>query len=418
MYGVRCSASQCGARSGENSLNPLSGKDLRCYVARLARPRPAVRTSPVSFGSTRPASGARRSRTISTTVDAPVDNEEWGAVTADDIWDQGSAALRNQLAPATWAAWFHGVRPLTYDGEVLLLSVPSSLAAERIRSSYSGMLTDAIRDSTGVTVRVDLLVETDAREHESIALAPPPVTVVVDDHVTEAHRRSDRPGDDEQAGRQHLGVGHAERALHLRPVRHRRLEPLRPRRSAVRRRKPGTLLQPPVHLRSGRSGQDPPAPRHRAPRADRLPQQAGPVRVHRVVHERVRRRHPGQGDARASSAATATSTSSSSTTSSSWNARRSSRRSSSTRSTSSTARADRSSSRRTGRRSRSPASKTASAPASSGASSPTSSPPSSRPASPSSARRPNPSISVESLPRCWRSSPPTSATTSASSRAR
>ena len=39
------------------------------------------------------------------------------SLTADDIWDQGSATLRDQLAPATWAAWFHGVRPLGYDGE-------------------------------------------------------------------------------------------------------------------------------------------------------------------------------------------------------------------------------------------------------------------------------------------------------------
>jgi chromosomal replication initiator protein len=103
-------------------------------------------------------------------------------LTAEDIWDQGSAALRAQLAPATWAAWFHGVRPLSYDGDALLLSVPSSLAAERIRSSYSGMLTDAIRDSTGVTVRVELLVETAPKVRESLALAPPPVMVVVDEH--------------------------------------------------------------------------------------------------------------------------------------------------------------------------------------------------------------------------------------------
>jgi len=103
-------------------------------------------------------------------------------LTAEDIWDQGSATLRDQLAPATWAAWFHGVRPLSYDGDALLLSVPSSLAAERIRSSYSGMLTDAIRDSTGVTVRVELLVETAPKVRESLALAPPPVMVVLDEH--------------------------------------------------------------------------------------------------------------------------------------------------------------------------------------------------------------------------------------------
>jgi chromosomal replication initiator protein len=109
-------------------------------------------------------------------------------LTADEIWDQGSATLREQLAPATWAAWFPGVRPLGYDGDTLLLSVPSSLAAERIRSSYSGMLTDAIRDSTGFTVRVELLVETEPKVRE-MALAPPPVAVAHDHLQDHAHER-------------------------------------------------------------------------------------------------------------------------------------------------------------------------------------------------------------------------------------
>lgn len=113
-------------------------------------------------------------------------------LTAEEIWDQGSATLREQLAPATWAAWFPGVRPVDYDGETLLLSVPSSLAAERIRSSYSGMLTDAIRDSTGVTVRVELLVETAPKEHE-VALPPPPVTLVADDHEVDQFARALQP---------------------------------------------------------------------------------------------------------------------------------------------------------------------------------------------------------------------------------
>ena len=52
--------------------------------------------------------------------------------------------------------------------------------------------------------------------------------------------------------RRHLGVGHAQRPLHLRPVRHRRVQPLRPRRRALGRREPGTVLQPAVHLRAGR----------------------------------------------------------------------------------------------------------------------------------------------------------------------
>jgi chromosomal replication initiator protein len=108
-------------------------------------------------------------------------------VTAEEIWDQGAATLRAQLASSTWAAWFPGVRPLAYDGDALLLSVPSSLAAERIRSSYSGMLTDAIRDSTGITVRVELLVETEPKEAEALVFSPAPVvTSPVDDLEADA----------------------------------------------------------------------------------------------------------------------------------------------------------------------------------------------------------------------------------------
>ena len=91
-------------------------------------------------------------------------------MTAEELWDKGAAALREQLAPATWSMWFHGVRPVSYTGELLVLGVPNSLAADRIRSSYAGMLTDAIRDRTGESVRVDLLVDTDARESQSVSL--------------------------------------------------------------------------------------------------------------------------------------------------------------------------------------------------------------------------------------------------------
>jgi len=96
-------------------------------------------------------------------------------VTADELWNEGAAALRNQLAPATWAAWFHGVTPLSHGDGTLVLSVPSSLAAERIRSSYAGMLTDAIRDRTGETVQIDLVVETTPRE--TVVEAQPELTI-------------------------------------------------------------------------------------------------------------------------------------------------------------------------------------------------------------------------------------------------
>ncbi len=71
--------------------------------------------------------------------------------------------------------WFQGVRAVSLTDDVLTLAVPSSLAADRIRSSYTGMLTDTLRDVTGQQLRVELLVETDTRPEEALPSVPPTV---------------------------------------------------------------------------------------------------------------------------------------------------------------------------------------------------------------------------------------------------
>ncbi len=94
-------------------------------------------------------------------------------MTADEVWEQAAAALREQLTRATWLTWFHGVRPLRFDGRTLVLAVPSTLAAERIRSSYSGLLVDAIREETGQPIELDLLVAPDGGDDEPVLVTPP-----------------------------------------------------------------------------------------------------------------------------------------------------------------------------------------------------------------------------------------------------
>ena len=102
-------------------------------------------------------------------------------VTAAEIWEHGATALRSQLAPNTWGLWFEGVRAVGLDDDVLTLAVPSTLAADRIRSSYSGMLADTLRDVTGQQLRVELTVETDIRVDETIPPPPPPATTPLSD---------------------------------------------------------------------------------------------------------------------------------------------------------------------------------------------------------------------------------------------
>ena len=108
-----------------------------------------------------------------------MDNPDLGAIVADDIaeriWEQAAPKLRAELADATWHAWFQSVRPLRFQHDVLVLGVPSTLAAERIRSSYHPMLDDALRGATGRDVAVEFLVDTDARGDDTVRVAGPSV---------------------------------------------------------------------------------------------------------------------------------------------------------------------------------------------------------------------------------------------------
>ena len=87
---------------------------------------------------------------------------------ADRIWEQAAPQLRSELADSTWHAWFQGVRPLRFQHDVLVLGVPSTLAAERIRSAYHPMLDDALREATGRDVAVEFLVDTEGRVDDSV----------------------------------------------------------------------------------------------------------------------------------------------------------------------------------------------------------------------------------------------------------
>ena len=90
------------------------------------------------------------------------------SVTALELWEQGSTALRSQLWEATWKTWFDSVRPGVFDGKVLTLSVPNALARKRIISSYEGLLRDLLQESSGISVELDIMVETEARDEGTV----------------------------------------------------------------------------------------------------------------------------------------------------------------------------------------------------------------------------------------------------------
>ena len=92
---------------------------------------------------------------------------------AEDLWSRVATAVRRQLAEPIWNTWFQGVHVLALTDETLILGVPSSVAVERIRSSFLGLLTDATQALTGVPLTVDLVVDTTPRVDEPVSMTPP-----------------------------------------------------------------------------------------------------------------------------------------------------------------------------------------------------------------------------------------------------
>ena len=98
----------------------------------------------------------------------PADN-----LTADDLWQHVAGRLRAELADGTWAMWFGDVHALRLTDGELVLGVPSSVVATRIRSSFGGLLIDALRDTAGDDVTIDLEVHTTPRDEEPILVSAP-----------------------------------------------------------------------------------------------------------------------------------------------------------------------------------------------------------------------------------------------------
>jgi chromosomal replication initiator protein len=124
--------------------------------------------------------------TAATTVQ-PWSIGEWtvGTPAADDLWAKVAAAVRAQLSEATWNTWFQGVHAEDVTDDTLLLGVPSSVAVERIRTSYLGLLKDAVQALTGVPHSIDLVVTTSTRPNEvtpeAEPAATPPLPVTIDE---------------------------------------------------------------------------------------------------------------------------------------------------------------------------------------------------------------------------------------------
>jgi chromosomal replication initiator protein len=70
-------------------------------------------------------------------------------VDPEKVWSAGSAALREQVSPATWSAWFEGVSVSSEASNGhLVLSVPSTLVKERIEDKFLDLVREVVTEAT------------------------------------------------------------------------------------------------------------------------------------------------------------------------------------------------------------------------------------------------------------------------------
>jgi chromosomal replication initiator protein len=89
-------------------------------------------------------------------------------LTAESLWDDVSARLREALNETTFRNWFGEAAAVALDDDAFVLAVPTDFTREWIEGHFLELIRAAVRDATGGERRVQLAVEPDA------APAPPP----------------------------------------------------------------------------------------------------------------------------------------------------------------------------------------------------------------------------------------------------
>jgi chromosomal replication initiator protein len=89
-------------------------------------------------------------------------------LTAEDLWNDVSARLRDALNDTTYSTWFGEVDGVEVDGERFVMAVPNDFTREWIEGHFLDLLRATVRDAGGAERRIGFQV---------VEVAPPPIAV-------------------------------------------------------------------------------------------------------------------------------------------------------------------------------------------------------------------------------------------------
>ena len=169
---------------------------------------------------------------------------------AESTWSHVVERARRELPESSFSMWFQGVRATSLHDGILEVLAPSEYVKDRLAKNYGDLILEAATEALGLPVEIQF----DAAEIETVAAQP-------ETEVPPPERSIPRPGT--------LGApGLPFPNYTFDDIRPRPVQPIRARRGDGRRRGAAVQgVQPAVHLRRRRPGQDPPPRRDRPPHA-------------------------------------------------------------------------------------------------------------------------------------------------------
>ncbi len=232
---------------------------------------------------------------LSIAAGSPTGLEPTTEQTSYSAWTAIAGSLRKALTDTIYDTWFAQAEPQSLDDSGLRVALPNDFTRDWVESHFSALVSAAAREAIGQDLPVSFVISDGpsvssetrpAAPPSAEALGPAPVTahgpVNERDELGAALPRHDR--------------ARPEPEVHVRPLHHRVVEPLRARCRACRRGGAGPGLQPALHLRRHRPRQDAPAAGDRALRPPALASAHATLRHERDVHERLHRLAARQAD--------------------------------------------------------------------------------------------------------------------------
>ena len=148
-------------------------------------------------------------------------------LTAESLWSEVAGRLRGALNDTTYGTWFGEAHGLELDDERFVLAVPNDFTRDWIEGHFIGLIGAAIRDVTGRERPIELRVADRPLVEGRPGARPDGARVVPGDRASPPRPPGER---------------RLQLEVHLRFLRHRLVEPLRPRGRTRRRRSAGTGL--------------------------------------------------------------------------------------------------------------------------------------------------------------------------------